>query len=83
MAGYLSTSCKSTFGFYLHQRAWLFFVNFLDSTFVTTAVLNSSLQTSFIEAPNHMISFSFFLLLICGPFRCSSWVSLVLVFFFN
>lgn len=62
MAGYLSPSCKSSFGFYLHQWAWLFFVDFLDSTFVATTVLNSSLQTSFIEAPNHMISFSFFFL---------------------
>lgn len=75
MSGYLSTSSKSTFGFYLHQWTCLFLVDFLDSTFVTVTVLNSSMQKSFIEAPNHMISlktmiFSFFLL-IFGPFRYS------------
>lgn len=65
MAGYLSTSCKSKFGFYLHQWACSFFVDFLDSTFVTVAVLNSSMQKSFIEAPNHMISLKITILKCC------------------
>lgn len=57
MFGYLSTTFKSTFGFYLHQWACLFFVDFLDSTFVTVTVLNSSIKKSFTEAPNCMIFF--------------------------
>lgn len=71
MAGYLSTRCKSTFGFYLHQWASLFFVDFLDSTFVTVTVLNSSMQKLFIEALKHMISFKIVILKCCTLFLLS------------
>lgn len=57
MFGYLSATFKSTFGFYLHQWACLFFVDFLDSTFVIVTVLNASIQKSSTEAPNCMIFF--------------------------
>lgn len=61
MACYLSTHCKSTFGFFCTNGL----VYFLDSTFVPVTVLNSNIQKSFIQAPNHMIFLKTVILICC------------------
>lgn len=57
----------------LHQQACLFFMDLLDSTFVTVTVLNSSMEKSFIEAPSHMIYLKIVILKICLFFPSFFW----------
>lgn len=95
MFGYLSATFKSTFGFYLHQWACLFFVDFLDSTFVIVTVLNASIQKSSTEAPNCMIFFknhdfkvlhffpTFFVDLLGAFFFCCCYGGVFLFLFLN